>query len=128
MTHSWATVARAGSPARWIALRLRVLHTRTPLPAACPMDRQAAEMDCIALASFTHTHAAPGLLFCERRVRRNGLHCACEFYTHTRTPPHNASAADFEPVCSKGYGEWNGLHCACEFYTPAHDLVPGHAN
>jgi hypothetical protein len=25
------------------------------------MDRQAAEMDCIALVSFTHTHAAGGI-------------------------------------------------------------------
>jgi len=49
--------------------------------------RAALMMDCIALVSFTHTHAATGRLFYGQASCLNGLHCACEFYTRTRTPP-----------------------------------------
>jgi hypothetical protein len=45
-----------------------------------PFGRQ---MDCIALVSFTHAHAATGRLFYGQASCLNGLHCACEFYTHT---------------------------------------------
>src|ERR1700686_4103296 len=35
-----------------------------------------SQMGCIAPASFTHTHTT-------WQGSANGLHCACEFYTHT---------------------------------------------
>src|SRR5438876_908768 len=64
------------------------------------------EMGCPAPASFTQppadTPPAPG-------QARNGLPCACEFYTHPHsdTPPSNE----------------NDLHGACEFYTHPHTTV-----
>ena len=58
---------------------------KTPIFAA---NGDAAEMDCIALVSFTHTHAATGRLFYGQASRRNGLHCACEFYTRTHARRH----------------------------------------
>src|SRR6516165_9953869 len=51
-------------------------------------------MNCIAPASFTHTHAHTAPL---------GLHCACEFYTHTHTQPHMdcIAPASFTHTCCR---------------------------
>src|SRR5438445_11999511 len=48
-------------------------------------------MDCMALASLTHTHTPTHPLAARRT--RNGLHGACEFYTH----PH----ADTPASCNR---------------------------
>jgi hypothetical protein len=61
---------------QWIAWRLRVLHTPTRLQGH-------ATMDCMALASFTHTHTPS-----TTPPRLTEIGCmALASFTHTRTPP-----------------------------------------
>jgi hypothetical protein len=66
------------------ALEHEARYGRFPKTLIFAADGDAAKMDCIALVSFTHTHAATGRLFYGQASCPNGLHCACEFYTHAR--------------------------------------------
>ena len=66
------------------ALEHEARYGRFPKTLIFAADGDAAKMDCIALVSFTHTHAATGRLFYGQASCRNGLHCACELYTHAR--------------------------------------------
>jgi hypothetical protein len=65
------------------ALQHEARYGRFPKTLLFAANGDAAEMDCIALVSFTHTHAATGRLFYGQACCLNELHCACEFYTHT---------------------------------------------
>jgi hypothetical protein len=54
--HDYISVRDFAAAHKWVALRLRVLHTRAPTHL---MLQENQDMRCIALAGFAHTHTLP---------------------------------------------------------------------
>jgi|SRR6516225_888149 hypothetical protein len=78
------------------------------------MDRQAAEMDCIALVSFTHTRTPPqATSFVDNQAAE--MDCiALVSFTHTRTPPTGLRMNWGKIMAAQSIEKWKARFQGCQ--------------